>query len=417
MNYQESLDWIHHRLKFGIKPGVKRMVWMLEQLGNPQDQVKGIHVVGTNGKGSTVAYLQEILTGSGYHVGTFTSPYIMDFRERISLDGQIISQADLVTLVQLVKPISERLVEETELGPATEFEIITLMMYLYFGQLHPVDVAIIEAGLGGLHDSTNVFTPLLVLCPSIGLDHQNILGETYAEIAAQKAGVMKPGVPFIYASDRADVTQVFETEAAKLSAPTYALGRDFDVLDAGAGQFAVQLPGGQTVGDLQLGMLGQHQQRNAALVVMACQILAQPFPKISEASLRQGLRRTHWQGRTEMIRPNLMLDGAHNQEGVAALVTLLKAQFADKPISVLFAAIEGKPVDGMLEQLSVFDLTVTSFDDPRALTLSAYPDGIKQVAHFSDWLPAQDVDSETLYVVTGSLYFISAVRTHLLASN
>lgn len=191
MEYQEALDWIHGKLKFGIKPGLKRMAWMLEELDNPQEKLAAVHVVGTNGKGSVTSYLQHIFSLAGYEVGTFTSPYIVDFRERISLNGQMISEADFLKLVERVCPVVERLSVETGLEPATEFEIITVLMFEYFGHMHPVDIAIIEAGMGGLYDSTNVFKALAVLCPSIGLDHQNVLGKTYAEIAAQKAGVLK----------------------------------------------------------------------------------------------------------------------------------------------------------------------------------------------------------------------------------
>ena len=215
MTYQEALDWIHGQLKFGIKPGLERMAWMLKELGNPQDNLKAVHIVGTNGKGSTVNALQTIFTQAGYEVGTFTSPYIIDFKERISLNGQMISEEDLLDLVSRVKPVVERLPKETEHENATEFEIITVLMFLYFGQVHPVDIAFIEAGMGGLHDSTNLFKPLAVLCPSIGLDHQAILGNTHAEIAAEKVGVLKNGAPFIYATDRTDVRDVFEKKGPR----------------------------------------------------------------------------------------------------------------------------------------------------------------------------------------------------------
>ena len=152
MNYQESLDWIHSKLKFGIKPGVSRVEWLLSELGNPQDMVKGVHIVGTNGKGSTVNYLQNTFTAAGYEVGTFISPFIMDFRERISINGQMISKEDLTLMVNRVKPIVERLPQETPWEAATEFEIITVLMFLYFGEVHQVDIAFIETGIRGIHD-------------------------------------------------------------------------------------------------------------------------------------------------------------------------------------------------------------------------------------------------------------------------
>ena len=169
MNYLESLYWIHERYKFGIKPGVKRMEWMLDKLDNPQHKIKGIHILGTNGKGSTVSYLKDALIANHYEVGTFTSPYIETFNERISLNGQPISDEEIVQLVEIVKPVSEQLEVETDLGTATEFEIITMMMFVYFGAVHPVDFVIVEAGLGAKNDSTNVFTPVMSILTSIGV--------------------------------------------------------------------------------------------------------------------------------------------------------------------------------------------------------------------------------------------------------
>ena len=179
MNYLDSLYWIHERTKFGIKPGVKRMEWMLNHLNNPQLNIRGIHVGGTNGKGSTVAYLRAALVENGYEVGTFTSPFIETFNERISLNGYPISNDEIVELVKRVKPVSEALEQETELGSATEFEIITTMMFLYFGEIHPVDFVIVEAGLGIKMIQLMCFTPILSILTSIGLDHTDILGSTF----------------------------------------------------------------------------------------------------------------------------------------------------------------------------------------------------------------------------------------------
>ena len=163
MNYQESLQWIHERTKFGIKPGVKRMEWMLEKLDHPERKITGVHIVGTNGKGSTLSYMRSALNENGYTVGTFTSPYIEVFNERISIDGKPIPDEDIAMLANIVRPVSEQLVEETDLGNSTEFEIITMMMFVYFGNVHPVDYVLVEAGLGATHDSTNVFRPVMTL--------------------------------------------------------------------------------------------------------------------------------------------------------------------------------------------------------------------------------------------------------------
>ena len=414
MTYQEALDWIHGQLKFGIKPGLERMAWMLKELGNPQDNLKAVHIVGTNGKGSTVNALQTIFTQAGYEVGTFTSPYIIDFKERISLNGQMISEEDLLDLVNRVKPVVERLPKETEHENATEFEIITVLMFLYFGQVHPVDIAFIEAGMGGLHDSTNLFKPLAVLCPSIGLDHQAILGNTHAEIAAEKVGVLKNGAPFIYATDRTDVRDVFEKKAREEGSKTYELGRDFTA--EGSSHSFDFTYGVQRLDDIALAMAGQHQVANASLAIMASLLLQKDYPKVTPELIKDALAHANWRGRTEFLRPNLMIDGAHNNESVKVLIDLLQSEYADKEIELLFAAIDTKPIDGMLAQLkSVGDLTVTSFDYPNSVKLDQYPEAYKQVSDFKTWIKEHvTTDNKKLYVVTGSLYFISQVRKWVL---
>lgn len=372
VDFQTALTWLTTSLSFGIKPGLERVKWVLEELGNPQDKLAAIHVVGTNGKGSTVNYLRHIFEEAGYQVGTFTSPSIMDFRERIAINGEMISKADFVQAVKLLKPVVERLEVETDFGPATEFELTTLIMFLYFGQLRPVDLVVIEAGLGGRYDSTNVFTPLAVICTSIGLDHQNFLGETHLEIAGEKIGVLKAEVPLIFAENRPEVRQLFYQTAKNLNCPVYEKGVAFDLVADQQGLSFIA--GEQRLGKLQLPMPGQHQMSNASLALMAAKLLRQHYPQVTDQGMASALAKSYWLGRTELIRPNLMIDGAHNDESIAVLVDVLRQDYADREIHLLFAAINTKPVASMLAQLQTFShLTVTTFDDPRALGLDDYP--------------------------------------------
>ena len=414
MIYQEALDWIHGQLKFGIKPGLERMAWMLEELGNPQDNLKAVHIVGTNGKGSTVNALQTIFSQAGYEVGTFTSPYIIDFKERISINGQMISEENLLGLVERVKPVVERLPKETEHENATEFEIITVLMFLYFGQVHPVDIAFIEAGMGGLHDSTNLFSPLAVICPSIGLDHQAVLGNTHAEIATEKAGVLKNGASFIYATDRTDVRDVFKQKANEEGSKTYELGKDFTA--EGSSHSFDFIYKEQRLEGIALAMAGQHQVANASLAIMASLLLQKDYPKVTPELIKDALAHASWLGRTEFLMPNLMIDGAHNNESVKVLIDLLRSEYADKDIELLVAAIDTKPLDSMLAQLeSVGDLTVTSFEYPNSVKLDKYPVTYKQVSDFQTWIEEHvTANDDKLYVITGSLYFISQVRKWIL---
>ena len=314
--------------------------------------------------------------------------------------------------VQQIKPIIENQDIIAKFGKVTEFELITLIMFHYFATINPVDIAIIEAGIGGSYDSTNVFRPLALVCPSISLDHQDTLGDTLTKIAEHKVGALKKQVPFIFGPVTEEVRQDFYQKARELASPTYELGQDFHLLEnSKAFDFVYQ---DQTISHIELAMLGQHQKANASLAAMTSLILAPQFPKITSEHIKHSLEKTYWPGRTELIRDNLMLDGAHNEDSIAKLVQVLKSQFSDRTIHVLFAGIGRKPLDKMLGQLADFDLAVTSFDFYEARPLELYPDKYAKVEDFRDWLN-QAESSEDFFVLTGSLYFISQVRNYLLS--
>ncbi len=415
MTLQELMNWLDQRPKLAFDKGVNRVQWLLDQLGNPEKRLATIHVVGTNGKGSTVAYLEAMFQEAGYRVGRFTSPSIIDFREQIVYREQMISEVDLLALVTKLQPLIARLPKETDLQEASDFEIIVVVMLVYFADYVQPDLVLIEAGMGGLLDATNVLHPLGVIITSIGLDHQAFLGQTYAEIAGQKVGVLKPGVPLIYATEQPEVATVFDQVAKNLNSPTYRLGRDMVLKNSRTG-WQIEIPQG-SLGDVQLLMTGQHQAQNAALAVTTAFLLAEEFPNLTPETMRTGLVKVFWPGRQELIRPNLLIDGAHNDESIAALCQTLRTEYADKEITILFAAIATKPVETMLSQLAaVGQVTVTTFDDPRALDLENYPTNYPSIASFEDWLAGVDqTRKDTLYVVTGSLYFIDPVRKYILS--
>lgn len=415
MNYLDSLHWIHERTKFGIKPGVKRMKWMLDKLGNPEEKIQAVHVVGTNGKGSTVSYLREALVANNYEIGTFTSPFIVTFNERISINGTPITDDELVELVQIVKPISERLESETDLGPATEFEIITLMMFVYFGTVHPVDFVIIEAGLGALNDSTNVFQPIMTVLTSIGLDHTNILGDTYMDIAREKAGVIKPSVPLVYAIKSKDALHFVREVVEKNYNKGLELDRDFHVLSDDT-EFTYRY-GSYELENIQLKMIGQHQHENAALAITTLiEMYQRGMIQLNFNTMIDAIEHTTWSGRIEKVQeePLILIDGAHNRESIDALVDTLKQYYSDKKIDVLFAAIDGKPIGKMMNSIEEIAnrFYVTTFDFPKALPIDAVYDylehhHIEKVQDYPQFIEQYDGE---LLVVTGSLYFISEVR-------
>ena len=413
MNYTETLNFIHSFKGNGRRPQLERMRWLLKQAGNPQTHFPTVHIVGTNGKGSTTSYLQNILTKSGYQVGTFTSPYITRFNERISINGTEIPDKDLISLVAKAQVLLDDLEEHTAFERPTEFELVTLLMFLYF-DLKQVDMAIIEAGIGGRLDSTNVLSPELVICTSIGFDHTETLGDSLLDIANHKAGVMRENTPILLGRVSAEVEHFFNQKSHDLQAPLAIIDREIQLLPKDNQTIQISYDHWESP-NLKLPMLGQHQENNAGLAVTAAHLLAQTFPKITDKSTQEGIEETHWPGRSEWIGNNIYLDGAHNPQGIASLKQVLKDNFANRRVHILFAGLRRKPLADLLEELKDYDITVTSFDFFEALPLDDYPKDFKRAADYRDWLAqAESSDSDDLFVVTGSLYFISEVRNYLI---
>lgn len=416
MNYLESLYWIHERTKFGIKPGVKRMEWMLDRLNNPQLNIRGIHVGGTNGKGSTVAYIRAALVENGYEVGTFTSPFIETFNERISLNGLPITNDEIVELVEIVKPISEALERETELGGATEFEIITTMMFVYFGQIHPVDFVVVEAGLGIKNDSTNAFNPILSVLTSIGLDHTDILGNTYLDIAKDKGAIIKPNIPVIYAVKNEEALKYIRDLAESSEAKPIELDREIVVVSQDD-EFTYRYKDYE-LETIILNMLGEHQKENAALAITALielykqEIITLDFNKMIDA-----IESVSWTGRIEQVKENplIIIDGAHNNESIEALIDTIKNYYDNEKMDVLFSAIKGKPVHGMLNKLEEISnhLYFTEFDFPKALTKDELSEqvNLEHIEFIDDYVSFIKNYEGNGLLITGSLYFISEVKS------
>ncbi|MBU8770198.1 bifunctional folylpolyglutamate synthase/dihydrofolate synthase [Cytobacillus oceanisediminis] len=426
--YEEALEWIHSRLRLGMKPGLQRMEWMMEKLGHPERRIKSIHIGGTNGKGSTVTFLRSILQEAGYSVGTFTSPYFEKFNERISLNGIPIKDEDIVRLANDIYPLAIEL-EQTELGGPTEFEIITAMAFQYFGHVQPVDLVLFEVGLGGRYDSTNIIYPILSIITSIGLDHTAILGNTYEEIAFEKAGIIKPGVSVITAVKQEEALAVIHDKALSMKSPVYQLGNEFAISDHKSldlGEFFSLKTVFQNFPDLETGMSGKHQTENASLAVMAAELLNKFYSFLIEVNhIRAGLKKAFWPGRFEILSedPLVVIDGAHNEEGIAALTAELNNRFDDKSKNIVFAALADKKLDKMIGKLdSAADrITFTEFEFPRAAAaedLYNLSKNSRRQFH-TDWkelLEAElrEAGKNSVLVITGSLYFLSEVKPILL---
>lgn len=425
--YIEALDWIHGRLRLGIKPGLSRMEWMMDKLGSPHTKMKTVHIGGTNGKGSTVTFLRSILEAAGYSVGTFTSPFIEQFNERISVNGKPIPDDDLLEITNIIRPLADEL-EKTELGGPTEFEVITAMSFYYFANVKQVDIVLYEVGLGGRFDSTNIIHPLASVITNIGLDHTNILGHTYEEIAFEKAGIIKQGVPVFTAAKQLEALNVIKEQAENKQALLFRLNQEFSISAHHSfekGEVFSIHSDFQSLAALETSMIGKHQTENAALAVMTAQYLNENGSfLITEDAIRKGLKTAYWPGRLEIISENplIIIDGAHNDEGISALVQELGSRFANKSIHIVFAALKDKKLDQMIKQLDqVADkITFVSFDFPRA----AEAEELLKISHSQQKLAVDDwktyimeeiqaVEPNRLLLITGSLYFISEVKTNL----
>ncbi|MBL1056493.1 bifunctional folylpolyglutamate synthase/dihydrofolate synthase [Ligilactobacillus agilis] len=423
--YEEALAFIHGRTQFKKSPTLDRMRYLVEKLGNPQLQLKMIHVTGTNGKGSTTAYLRDLLMSQGFKVGTYTSPFITRFNERISVNGQMIADNDLVALVNEVYPVVKELDAE-DLGP-TEFEIITAIMFTYFSRVK-VDYAVIEVGLGGLNDSTNIITPLVSVITTVALDHARWLGDTVTKIAFHKAGIIKKQTPIVVGRLPKEALDVVKQRAQKLQAPLYEPQSNYQVTNDnyyGWGEAFTYRFEDKTY-RLQLQMLGSYQIDNAACALTAFLILAHKEGFVPTGrELKAALGRTTWPGRFEKLtsEPLIVIDGAHNEAASLELKKLLQTRFADMQVKILMAVLADKQADKMIANLASLpnvELTLTTFAGPREVTsLKHYQTQFPDLRTEENWQAAflkiiKELNGDDMLLITGSLYFISDVRNYFI---
>ena len=435
-NYDDALAFIHGRTKFKKIPTLKRMRRFLQELGNPQENLDYLHITGTNGKGSTTAMLRSMLMADGLSVGTFTSPFIVRFNERISLNGQPIPDDELVKTVQKVAPVVDYLDEVLPEGGPTEFEIDTAIMFTWFAKMRP-DVVILEVGIGGLFDSTNVIVPKVSGIVSVGYDHMHVLGDTLGEIAAQKAGIIKLKVPVVIGRLPKAARQVIIEAAQDKQAPLYENGRQFTAKKLNDHQLKNEIEyDGLMIHRqrFQLGLLGEYQVDNAAVAITMAQLyLKQQGLPIDVRSFRQGLADTRWPGRLEVVNdsPLVVLDGAHNLPGMQALTTTIKDDFKNMEIYVLVAILADKQYQLMLGEIASLPnvhLMLTNFAGPGPKRPSAdlkkaaqdietrWP--IKTAASWQEGLLkiSKEASADDAILITGSLYFISEVRSFFVNS-
>ncbi|MDS2793527.1 dihydrofolate synthetase [Streptococcus pneumoniae] len=425
----ENNQWIANYRTDQPHFGLERMVELLALRGNPHLKLKVIHIGGTNGKGSTIAFLKNMLEKLGLRVGVFSSPYLIHYTDQISINGESIPEAKLETLMADYQSLLEGEVAANLQG-TTEFEIITAIAYDYFAS-EQVDVAIMEVGMGGLLDSTNVCQPILTGITTIGLDHVALLGDTLEAIAEQKAGIIKQGIPLVTGRIAPEDLAVIDRIAEGKDVPRLAYGKDYQVCHQESVVTGEVFDYNSSLrqGRFQTGLLGLHQIENAGMAIALLDNFCQEEDRelASNHLISQTLEETSWPGRLEIVSrdPLMILDGAHNPHAIKALLATLQERFADYCKEILFTCIKTKALGDMLDLLGAMpdtELTLTHFADSRATDESVLKEAAKsRNLSYQDWhdfleqnLTDKKEEKQTVRIVTGSLYFLSQVRAYLM---
>lgn len=425
----ENNQWIANYRTDQPHFGLERMVELLALRGNPHLKLKVLHIGGTNGKGSTIAFLKKMLEKLGLRVGVFSSPYLIHYTDQISINGESISEARLEALMADYQSLLEG-EAVANLQGTTEFEIITALAYDYFAS-EQVDVAVMEVGMGGLLDSTNVCQPILTGITTIGLDHVALLGDTLEAIAEQKAGIIKQGMPLVTGRIAPEALTVIDRIAEGKDAPRLAYGTDYQVRhqESVVTGEVFDYTSAVRQGRFQTSLLGLYQIENAGMAIALLDTFCQEDGRelASNDFLGQALEETSWPGRLEIVSrdPLMILDGAHNPHAIKALLVTLQERFADYHKEILFTCIKTKALEDMLDLLGAMpdtELTLTHFADSRATDESVLKEAAKsRNLSYQDWhdfleqnLTDKKEEKQTIRIVTGSLYFLSQVRAYLM---
>lgn len=425
----ENNQWIANYRTDQPHFGLERMVELLALRGNPHLKLKVLHIGGTNGKGSTIAFLKKMLEKLGLRVGVFSSPYLIHYTDQISINGESISEARLEALMADYQSLLEG-EAVANLQGTTEFEIITALAYDYFAS-EQVDVAIMEVGMGGLFDSTNVCQPILTGITTIGLDHVALLGDTLEAIAEQKAGIIKQGMPLVTGRIAPEALTVIDRIAEGKDSRRLAYGTDYQVRhqESVVTGEVFDYTSAVRQGRFQTSLLGLYQIENAGMAIALLDTFCQEDGRelASNDFLGQALEETSWPGRLEIVSrdPLMILDGAHNPHAIKALLVTLQERFADYHKEILFTCIKTKALEDMLDLLGAMpdtELTLTHFADSRATDESVLKEAAKsRNLSYQDWhdfleqnLTDKKEEKQTVRIVTGSLYFLSQVRAYLM---
>lgn len=428
MNYCDALDFLGSLQFLGSKLGLDRVRQLLAAVGNPHEKIKTVHIAGSKGKGSTSMFIDSIMQSAGYKVGLFTSPHLQSIRERIRLNGEMISTGEFSDMIAEVSAVDAKL-KHGELGPATFFEVMTVSAFLYFLRAK-VDIAVFEVGLGGRLDATNVIVnPEVCVITPISYEHTQILGKTLDLIAREKAGIIKDGVPVVSARQRKNAEDAIREIASSKNAPIVFQGKDFDYIDQGAiysGQLMDYDQKASQIKHMIVPLLGNHQLQNASLACKAALVLRSRGFDISDEAIRAGIANTFWPGRMEFIMesPLIVIDGAHNGASAEALAHALLKHCACQKFTFVIGMLRDKDTRRFIRSIGPISSMVytTTPDSPRCLDpnilaqrfRNAYFEA-KVVENPTDALleAIENTPSNGCVVVTGSLYLVAQMRTAL----
>lgn len=427
LSYEECMSFIHGAKRFSDNPGLKRTKEILRALGSPQDSLKIVHVAGTNGKGSVTAMISSVLKEAGYSVGMYTSPYLEEFEERIQINNVNISKTRLAYYAGLVKYAVKK-ASEKGLGYPNEFEIITCIMFKYFAD-EKVDYAVVEVGLGGRLDATNVIKPVLSVITAISYDHMNVLGNTLGEIAEEKAGIIKNGIPVVSSAQKKEVIDALIKNAeSKVAEISFVNNNSFTVIEAKREDMCqlVEVKTDKANYKILLNLLGTYQVSNCALAVNALEKLIDSGVEISMDNMLIGLNKTRWIGRMEVLsrNPLIVIDGAHNIDGIKKLKESTSKYFLYKKLILILGILADKDTNMMLDEISSiadyiiftlphslraedpYNLYEKTYDKSRCFVIESYEEALKKAE-----LLANDCD---MILCAGSLYMIGDMRKVIL---
>lgn len=419
MNYEEAMNFIQNTSKFGSVLGLDNIKELLERLGNPQDQLKVVHIAGTNGKGSTLAFLAGIFRESGYRAGRYVSPASFSYEERFRINEENISKKDLCFYMEKIKNVAEEMVKDG-LSHPTMFEIETALSFLYFLD-KKVDVVLLETGMGGRLDATNVVKkPIATVIASIGMDHMQFLGDTLEKIASEKAGIIKEGCPVISYDNTKEVNEVIKNKAKQMHAKvTFVNSAGIRVLQESLNgeSFSYRSSDGRWYEKIEIPLLGRHQINNAALALETLNVIKNYYC-ISDFQTEDGMRKTIWRGRIEILErePMVICDGAHNPDGAKSLLSFLQNNFTNQRLIYIMGVLSDKDYEQMVQILapSADKIYTVAPDNPRALSsrelcncISKYHQNVEERQRLAECLSEvrQKAEKDDVIIICGTLSF------------